>query len=230
LSFAVLKADFFLFAIFLFLRAMQYRPSGAPPPPSAKYQSHIPLRVSQQVINSTVERKGISCTHVDALRFFSPAAAPLNHHGSSLERTDQLRLEQKACVHAHMDLLKIVLRLAPFVESDLIADTLEMSLAARTLDIEASPYDVTAYGAGVVPVETKEGRELYRSRQKKLMTEAEPVRMRLLNSYRVFMSLAFDEKILDGSFTIGANSFAAPERFSRAEPGGKPWRLAVTEQ
>ena len=39
-----------------------------------------------------MERKGLRCTHVDALRFFAPAAAPLNHHGSFLEREDQLRL------------------------------------------------------------------------------------------------------------------------------------------
>lgn len=77
--------------------AMQYQPKGQPPPPSSKYQSHLPLRVCRDIINETVERKGISCTHVDALRFFAPAAGPLNHHGASLERMDQLRLEQPAC-------------------------------------------------------------------------------------------------------------------------------------
>jgi hypothetical protein len=77
--------------------AMQYQPEGAPPPPSAKYQAHLPLRVSRHVINDTVEHKGISCTHVDALRFFAPAAGRLNHHGDRLERIDQLRLEQPAC-------------------------------------------------------------------------------------------------------------------------------------
>jgi hypothetical protein len=77
--------------------AMQYHPEGEPAPPSAKYQAHLPLRVSRQVINDTVEHKGISCTHVDALRFFAPAAGRLNHHGDRLERMDQLRLEQPAC-------------------------------------------------------------------------------------------------------------------------------------
>jgi hypothetical protein len=77
--------------------AMQYHPEGEPPPPSAKYQAHLPLRVSRQVINDTVEHKGICCTHVDALRFFAPAAGRLNHHGDRLERMDQLRLEQPAC-------------------------------------------------------------------------------------------------------------------------------------
>jgi hypothetical protein len=54
--------------------AMQYHPLGADPPPSAKYQSQLPLRISRSVINEAVERRGISCTHVDALRYFSPAA------------------------------------------------------------------------------------------------------------------------------------------------------------
>ena len=83
--------------------AMQYQPAGARPPPSATYQAHaMPLRVDRATINAAVERKGVSCTHVDALRFFAPAAAPLNSHGATLERVDQLRLEQPACVHAHM--------------------------------------------------------------------------------------------------------------------------------
>ena len=47
--------------------AMQYHPPGSDPPPSGKYQSHMPLRVSREVINEAVERRGISCTHVDAV-------------------------------------------------------------------------------------------------------------------------------------------------------------------
>lgn len=38
--------------------AMQYKPAGAPPPPSGKYQNHLKLRVNQEVINEAVERKG----------------------------------------------------------------------------------------------------------------------------------------------------------------------------
>ncbi len=232
--------------------AMQYHPEGAAPPPSAKYQSVLPLRVSREVINETVERKGISCTHVDALRFFAPAAGPLNHHGSSLQRTDQLRLEQKACVHAHMDLLKIALKLGPFIDTGLLGDILEISLAARRLDVEASPYDATAYGAGIVPVETSTGRKTYRDRQRELMNVAEPVRIRLLEAYDVVMKLGFVDELVEGSLpslpnknsqkatkeatdnqntnTIDTRSqemqhpYADKERFAKAEPGGLPWR------
>ena len=207
--------------------AMQYHPHGADPPPSAKYQSSLNLRVSREVINDTVERKGIRCTHVDALRFFAPAAGPLNHHGATLERLDQLRLEQKGCVHAHMDLLKIGLKLQSFIDPELMVDVLEVALSARKLDVEASPYDTTKYGAGIVPIETNEGRRMYRERQILLMQKAEPVRKKLLHAYEDFMKLAFDEELV---FNGGApentrnGEYVAPERLARAQPGGLPWR------
>ena len=215
--------------------AMQYHPMGAPPPPSAKYQSSLPLRVSREIINQTVERKGISCTHVDALRFFAPAAGPLNHHGSQLVRTDQLRLEQKACVHAHMDLLKIALKIQPFLDSTLLSDVLEVAIKARTLDVEASPYDATHYGAGIVPVETKEGRKLYRDRQMALMEEVEPIRVRLLHAYEDFMELAFEKEFHihppnNNNTNPQSSVYVAPERYAKAEPGGLPWRRNLIEK
>jgi hypothetical protein len=176
--------------------AMQYMPAGAPLPPSAKYQEHLPLRVDRNVINETIERKGVSCTHVDALRYFSPAAGPLNLFGAKLERIDQLRLEQPACVHAHMDLLKLCLRLSPFCDAKLVQRVLEISLAARKLDVAASPYDISAYGVDAVPVEAAQGRAQYRQEQISLMRAAEPVRQDLLRAYDLFLQAAFDEDVL----------------------------------
>jgi hypothetical protein len=204
--------------------AMQYHPLGADPPPSAKYQSHLPLRVSRSTINEAVERRGISCTHVDALRYFSPAAGPLNRHGSSLQRTDQLRLEQPGCVHAHMDLLKMTLRLGPFVNAFLLRNVLDIALASRRLDVAASPYDATAYGVGIVPVETVEGRGEYKRQQVELMERADPVRRELLHAYELFLRMAFDCSIIDKDDERAQILRAAPERFATAEPGGLPWR------
>lgn len=88
---------------------MQYQPEGYPTPPSSKYQSHLPFRVDQHTINAAVERRGVYCTHVDALRYFAPAAKSWNQfgeYGTNLSRKDQITLEQPACVHANMDLLK----------------------------------------------------------------------------------------------------------------------------
>jgi len=200
--------------------AMQYWPPGADPPPSQQYQSTLPLRVSQQVINTAVERRGISCTHVDALRYFAPAAGPLNHHGASLERSQQLELEQPGCVHAHMDMLKHILRLSPYCDPTLVQRVLHVAIQARTLDVAASPYDSTHYGVSVIPIETMEGRAQYRMEQQELMLKATPVRQDLLYAYNVFLNLAFGE---DG-LQVQERRQADPERFARAEPGGLPWR------
>jgi hypothetical protein len=204
--------------------AMQYQPEGAPPPPSAKYQRHLKLRVKRDTINKAVERRGISCTHVDALRYFAPAAGPLNHHGASLQRMDQLRLEQKGCVHAHMDLLKIALRLQPFIDPGLLQRVLTVALESRRLDVAASPYDATEYGVQVVPIETQEGRREYRKQQAELMERAEPIRRELLNAYDLFLNMAFDSSVAKT-----AQRQADPERFAKSEPGGPSWRRNLVD-
>ena len=209
--------------------AMLYHPDGAPPPPSATYQKSLPLRVSRSVINNAVERRGIRCTHVDALRFFAPAAGPLNKHGAELARTDQLLLEQKGCVHAHMDLLKIGLKLGGFIDSQLLVDVLEVALDSRKLDVAASPYDASSFGLEPIPVETSEGRRMYRDEQLRLMKRAEPVRQSLLDAYETFMTLAFDQSLLGPCMASGAVGYVAPERLARATPGGLPWRRNLAD-
>jgi hypothetical protein len=189
---------------------MQYQPAGAPPPPSAKYQAHLSLRVSRETINAAVERRGVHCTHVDALRFFAPAAAELNVHGVRLPRSEQLRLEQPACIHATMDLLKMTMRLLPFVDSELLRRVLDVCLQARRLDVKASPYDASDYGIGVVPVETEEGRAAYRREQLALMKRAEPVRRDLLLAYDRFLAAAFPEDVLvDAVSSLPSKSFVS---------------------
>ncbi|CAJ1936477.1 unnamed protein product [Cylindrotheca closterium] len=192
-----LTADPILHCYGLHEWAMQYQPEGAPIPPSGQYQAHLPLRVSREVINETVERKGVSCTHVDALRFFAQDALPLNKFGGSLKRDDQVKLEQPACVHAHMDLLKVALKLTPFGDAQLLQSVLEMALEARKLDVAASPYDASAYGVGVIPIDTPEGRGQYREDQMKLMKRVEPVRKSLLRAYSNLLQIAFDDSILE---------------------------------
>ena len=195
-----LDADPILHCYGLHEWAMQYQPDGAPPPPSAKYQKHLPLRVSRQVLNETVERKGISCTHVDALRFFAQPALPLNKYGGPLERIDQKRLEQPGCVHATMDLLKMTLKLQPFCDAELLRSVLGIALEARELDVAASPYDASQYDVSVIPIETSEGRAEYKRRQTALMKKADPIRRELLKAYDNFIMLAFDNEDLARGF------------------------------
>jgi hypothetical protein len=86
----------------------------------------------------------VVCT---ALRYFAPSAAPLNKHGATLRREQQTALEQPACVHAAMDLLKIALKLHPYLRAELVGDALEARpprsnrpclLCVRTLELTAS--------------------------------------------------------------------------------------------
>lgn len=190
---ATLQAEPIFFCHGLHEWAMQYQPENHPPPPSSKYQSHLPLRVDQRTINAAVERRGVYCTHVDALRFFAPAARSWNHfgeYGTSVVRQDQPKLEQPACVHANMDLLKYAVRITPWIDGDVVADALDVALQARKLDIASSPYDVSMYGLNPIAVETAEGRKKYREMQADLLTVAQPLRQRIRNAYNDFLSQA----------------------------------------
>ena len=174
--------------------AMQYQPVGQAPPPSAKHQSHLSLRVDRVTINAAVERRGVPCSHVDALRFFAPAARTWSQYGEygvSVSRADQPRLEQPGCVHANMDLLKYALRIAPWVDGDVVGDALQIALEARKLDIAASPYDVSMYGLDAITVETSEGRKLYREMQGDLLRISRAVRRKILGAYNDFLLETF---------------------------------------
>ena len=56
-----------------------------------------------------------------------------------------LESEQPGCVHTTMDLLKMALKLGPYCNSDLFYKVLKVTLQARSLDVRASPYDVSKY-------------------------------------------------------------------------------------
>ena len=52
-------------------------------------------------------------------------------------------MDQKRCVHAHMDLFKIGFKLHGYFDLELMGDVLEVALAVRQLDVETSPYNAT---------------------------------------------------------------------------------------
>lgn len=68
----------------------------------------------------------------------------------------------------------------PLVPGELFIQTLELAIEARTLDMEASPYDCRDWGFGVVPIETPEGKAEYVGRQRALAAKAKPLRQRLV--------------------------------------------------
>jgi hypothetical protein len=142
--------------------------------------SAFPLRLSPDEIVDTVHDVGLRCTHIDAYRFFTPAAMPLNPIEPT--RATQPNLDQPGCLHANMDLYKYAMWFSPYVNSELVADCFELARTARTLDMQASPYDVSQFGLEPIRVENPEGRLEYASRQRELMNAALPLRDRLLTS------------------------------------------------
>ena len=137
----------------------------------------LPLRVSPNTIAATVDEIGLRCTHIDAFRFFTPAAVPLN--GLEPTRATQPDLEQPGCLHASMDLYKYAFWFSPFVPSELVTDCFELARTARQVDMAASPYDCGDLGLTPIRVETAAGRQQYAAAQRELMNAAAPLRARL---------------------------------------------------
>ena len=137
-----------------------------------------PLRLAPERIAATVDERGLRCTHFDAFRFFTPPAAPLNER--PLRREDQLDNEQPGCLHAGMDLYKWAYKLAPATPSSLVLDAFELARDIRYVDMQASPYDLTAMGIDPIMVETAAGRAEYVARQRAFTDRGRPIRHRLL--------------------------------------------------
>lgn len=152
------------------------------------YQSPIheirhpdPLRLSPQEIADTVDTLGLRCTHIDAFRFFTPEAAPMNANEASLipTRENQTQLDQRGCLHANMDLYKYCMWLQPLVPGDLVLDCFELAVRTRTVDMQASPYDLSAFNYSDIPIEKTEGRSEYVAFQREISAAAMPLRQRL---------------------------------------------------
>jgi len=147
--------------------------------------SRTPLRLAPDAIAAAVEAEELCCTHFDAFRFFTPAAAPRNRHRLSRDAT--LRFDQRACIHVTMDLYRYAYKIAPWVNGELLADAFLLAWQARQLDMRASPYDLTAHGLEPIRVETPAGREEYVSRQRELAESGVPLRAGLIHAYRTLV-------------------------------------------
>jgi hypothetical protein len=119
----------------------------------------------------------LRCSHFDAYRFFTEAAVPRN--AEPLTRQDQIAHEQPGCLHAAMDLYKWSFKLGPLIDSELVADCLDLAADARELDMRASPYDLTDYGFEPITIETPAGRAEYVRGQQDVADRAAPLRAAL---------------------------------------------------
>jgi hypothetical protein len=134
--------------------------------------------MSLDEVEAIVESIPLRCTHFDAFRFFTPAAAPRN--AGAPNRATQIDWEQPGCLHANMDLYKWCYKLGPLIDSELLLDCLELAAAAREIDMRASPYDLSGYGYSPITVENATGRAEYVRCQNAITQRAAPLRARLL--------------------------------------------------
>ena len=119
----------------------------------------------------------LRCSHFDAFRFFTPAAAPRN--SGTPTRATQSDWEQPGCLHANMDLYKWCYKLGPLATSELVMDCLLLAASARELDMRASPYDLTEFGFEPIAVEEPAGRAEYIRQQGVIALRAAPLRAAL---------------------------------------------------
>jgi hypothetical protein len=137
-----------------------------------------PLRLGAEGTDQVVESHKIACSHFDAFRFFTPSARPLNVLQPT--RESQPALEQGGCLHANMDLYKWASKLMPFTPSSLLLDCFELARDIRTLDMQASPYDLAPLGYPPVRIETPEGKAEYTAAQRSFADRARPLRRQLV--------------------------------------------------
>ena len=137
-----------------------------------------PLRLTPAETAAVVDANRIRCSHFDAFRFFTPAARPLNVLQPT--RSSQAALEQPGCLHANMDLYKWAYKLSPLIPSELVADCFALAREIRTVDMQASPYDLTGLGYAPIQVETVAGRAEYVAAQRDFADRAGVLRVRLL--------------------------------------------------
>jgi hypothetical protein len=91
-----------------------------------------------------------------------------------------------------MDLYKWAYKLAPFTSSELVADTFELAMQIREIDMRASPYDFSALGFQPIAIETPEGRADYERHQRGFAVRAAPLRAALIETCRELLS-AWDD-------------------------------------
>ncbi|WP_211841768.1 3-methyladenine DNA glycosylase [Rudaeicoccus suwonensis] len=156
-----------------------------------------PLRLGSERTDEVVESHRIGCSHWDAVRFFTPAALPLNTLRPF--KDDRADFEQPGCLHATMDLYKHAYRLAEVVGSDLIADAFELAWDVRVMDMRAAPYDMTGItidpdGIAWTPItiETAAGKREYADLQRQFAQRAAPIRQRFIDRLEVVLGAGHD--------------------------------------
>ena len=142
----------------------------------------FPLRLPMSEVEEVVNTQPIQCTHYDAFRFFMPEAVPLNRLNPTHD--NRFEMEQAGCIHVNMDNYKWASKYHPWISTQLIADAFELALDARSVDMRASPYDLSDLGYDPICIETPEGREQYQVEQRRLQAAGASLRSTLLENLK----------------------------------------------
>lgn len=146
-----------------------------------EHRHPAPLRLGQAGTDAVVEGHDLRCTHFDAFRFFTPDAVPRNR--TPLSRAEQPLFEQPGCLHAGMDLYKWAMKLGPLVPGELLLDAFELARDIRLLDMQAAPYDLSAWDVAPVVIETAGGKAKYVRRQRDFAERGTTLRGALLDAW-----------------------------------------------
>lgn len=174
--------------------------------PGQTRHPYLPLRFHPDEVARVVEEVGCRCSHIDAFRFFTPPARSLNLLLPT--RENQVQLDQPGCLHVNMDLYKWAGKLSPAVSSELLFDTFLLARDIRVVDMQASAYDLAAWGLDPIRVETAEGRVEYARLQRGFTERAQPLRRQLVE--------VCEQLIASGAET------GTPGTADRAEDVGRP--------
>lgn len=147
-----------------------------------EHRHPVPLRLGQAGTDAVVENHDLRCTHFDAFRFFTAEAVPRNR--TALSREEQPLFEQPGCLHAGMDLYKWATKLGPLIPGELLLDTFELARDIRLLDMQAAPYDLSAWDVEPVAIETPDGKAEYVRRQRGFAERGADLRAALLGAWR----------------------------------------------
>ncbi|MEL5990159.1 3-methyladenine DNA glycosylase [Microbacterium phosphatis] len=145
------------------------------------HRHEVPLRLGQGGTDAVVEEHELKCSHFDAFRFFTPDAVPRNQVAPT--RDLQPELDQPGCLHAGMDVYKWAVKLGPLVPGELLLDAFELARDIRRLDMEAAPYDLSAWDVVPVRIETPEGKAEYVRRQRAFAERGNALRRRILDAW-----------------------------------------------
>jgi hypothetical protein len=145
-----------------------------------EHRHAVPLRLGQAETDAVVDAHELRCTHFDAFRFFTADAVPRNRLRPT--RDAHAAMEQPGCLHAGMDVYKWAVKLGPVVPGELLLDAFALACDIRRLDMQASPYDLRAWGAEPVAIETADGKAEYVRRQRGFAARGQDLRRRLVEA------------------------------------------------